>query len=127
MALLDVKYKSQEGGLWRVVADVDGVKHILFVTDDANLDAQVLAIAEAAARVVTLGAREVKTPPPPPGPTQDEIDKAAFISLCQDYAAKRAQVDAAIGKATQADVDAAVAAVKAAYIDAYAPILARFF
>lgn len=126
MASIDVKSKEMVGDRWRVVVDVDGKERVFLVADDSDLDNQVLLAVAAPLRVVTLGAREVKAPTPTP-PTQAEIDKAAFIALCQDHAAKKAQVDAAIGKATQADVDAAYVTVKAAYKDEYASIMPRFF
>ena len=71
--------------------------------------------------LVELGA--VKPSPVKLPPTQEEIDRAAFLALLRDWQKKKAELENGIGKTTQQDVDDAVTAWKTAYKDEYAPFL----
>jgi len=127
---VNVVSKVLDGSVWAVRVEFgDGTYRVFRVRDDADLDAQILAGEAVKARVVTLGAREVVAPatPTPKVPTQDDIDREAFVVLVRDIRSKRAEVDAGVGKTTQADVDAAVASMKDAYKDEYAPLLVGVF
>lgn len=60
-------------------------------------------------------------------PTQEELDRAAFVSLCNDYRLRLAEVKAGVGKSTQADVDSAEANIRSAYKDSYAALIVGLF
>ena len=123
MALsINVLSSSQDGAMWRVRVRMGEASYVLRVRDDADLERQVLAVEAAKARTITLGEREIEAPDASTAktPTQDEIDLAAFTALLKSYRVLRAEVEAGLGKATQADVDAKAAEIKAAYKDEYA-------
>lgn len=79
---------------------------------------------------IKLGVRDDAPPPviiiPPTviPPTQDELDKKAFIVLVQNWKIVKAALASGASKTvTQTDVDAAYAAWKSAYKDSYAELL----
>ena len=74
---------------------------------------------------IALGAPSAK--PDAPAPTQDELDRAAFIDLCHQYREALAEVVTGVGKSTQADVDALRDAIKTTYKDEYASLIVGLF
>ena len=80
---------------------------------------------EAKAAAIALGLPAA--PPAAKTPTQDELDRAAFLDLCSSYRLAQSELNAGVGKTTQADVDAAIVAIKSAYKDEYAPFIVGLF
>ena|SRR3990167_5369520 len=87
MAILNVIFAERRSdGLFKVVADVDGILHSFRVSGSSDLDRQVLALAESRTKTadITLGSREViKAEPVVVVSTQAELDRAQFF---RDYA-----------------------------------------
>lgn len=129
MAVINVLSASPSGDLWKCMVVVDGVTEKFMVSDDADLDRQVLSRAAVKSRTITLGERTVSAPVvrPPAPKSLDDLDREAFAGLVREYRSLAAAVKAGVGKTTQADVDGKVAEIKAAYKDEYAPMLVGVF
>ena len=79
------------------------------------------------AQLAAIELGDILPAPIPPPPTQEELDRAAFLTLCQVYRQQRAEVVGGMGKATQADVDTTHAQMQATYKDTYAPLIVGVF
>lgn len=74
--------------------------------------------------VLTTGAPKPLPTPIDSAPTQEELDRDAFLLKLRDWQQKQAILASGVSKAiTQADVDSALASWKASYKDEYAQFL----